>query len=76
MVFLGAHVLLSKTNDELQNLNYIDHVGQFACVIHWNYVKKNLNALFTMMFPLHGEVEIKLMSKDCKESLLRFICRF
>ena len=44
--------------------------------MHWDCIKKNLDALLPAISALDAEAELKAMSKDSKESLLQFICRF
>lgn len=39
-------------------------------------MKKNLDALLPIVSALDAEAELKSMSKDSKESLLQFICKF
>ena len=39
-------------------------------------MKKNLDALLLAVSVLDADGELKAMSKDSKESLLKFICRF
>ena len=44
--------------------------------MRWNCIKKNLDVLLPVVSALDAEAELKGMSKDSKESLLQFICRF
>ena len=76
MVFAGVNAVLSKTNDEPKDQYYPQHLGEFTHDMRWACVKKNLDALLLAIFALNAEAELKAMSKDAKESLLQFICRF
>ena len=41
--------------------------------MHWDYIKKNLDALLPAASALDAEAKLKAMSKNSKESLLQFI---
>ena len=76
LVFAGVNAVLSKTNEALQAQYFPDHTGTFTADMRWSCVKKNLDALLPAVSALDAEAELKAMSKDPKESLLQFICRF
>ena len=76
MVFSGLNAVLSKSLEELKQQYYLEHKGQITQDMRWNCVKENLDALLPAISPLDGEAELKGMSKDSRESLLQFICRF
>ena len=76
MVFAGVNAILSKSLEELKQQYYPAHKGLITHDMHWNCIKKNLDVLLPVVSALDAEAELKGMSKDSKESLLQFICRF
>ena len=68
--------MLAKSLDELKLQYYPGHEGNLMQDMHWECAKKNPDALLPIVSVLDVEVELKAMSKDSKESLLQFICKF
>lgn len=76
MVFAGVNAIMDKTDDQLKEQFFPDLEGNLSNRMRWECVKKNLDALLPGASALDAEAELKTMSKDSKESLLQFICRF
>ena len=76
LVFAGVNAILSKTDDALRQQFFPGRKGDFTREMHWECVKRNLDALLPAISALDAEAELKSMKKDPKESLLQFICRF
>ena len=70
LVFTGVNAVLAKSLDEIKNQYYLDHEGNITQDMHWECVKKNLDAFLLNSLALDAEAELKPMNKDSKESLL------
>ena len=75
-MFAGVNAVMVKFLEDLKQKYYLGHEGETTLDMHWDYLKKNLDALLSATSSLDAEVELKATGKDSEESLLQFICRF
>ena len=75
-MFAAANAILSKSLDDLKQKYYPDHEGQITQDMRWDCIKQNLDVLLPAILALDVEAELKAISRDFKESLLQFICKF
>lgn len=70
LVYTRVKFVLNKSGDDQKNKYFLDLEGPFTCDLHWDCVKKNLDALLPTIWALDSKAELKAMTKETEESLL------
>ena len=76
LVYAGVGATMAASVADLKERYFPTLTGDFTDEHRWDCIKKNLDSLLPAVSALDAEAELKRMTKDAKESLLQFICRF